>query len=228
MSSAASRESLGTESIYKTFLNFDRVVAMMKPSAPPPAPVVVEPVALAPTPKPAAPPTPPAIALSSPPGAAENQTLEWGNSTVVIRGVAMDRAGIPVVKINGSPANMRPQTPQAAEFWSDPLPLQEGSNHIQIVATGSDHVDTNLSLTVNYKPKPAPEPPTPALVNSKALDRLEIIGLLRGGVPPARVADLVKDRGIKFSPTEDDLNGIRDAGASDELIETIQQAAPHP
>jgi hypothetical protein len=221
MSAAANRESLGTTSIYKTLLNFDRVMALVNPPPPPPAPVVVQPVAPAPEPKPVAPPSPPAIVLSSPPGAEQNQTLEWQESTVVIRGVAMDSTGIPVVKINGSPANMRPQSSQAAEFWSDPLPLQAGSNPIQIIASNSAQVEAKLALTVHYKPKTAP-------VNPRALGQPDIIGLLQGGVSPARIVDLVKDRGIKFSPSADDLNAIRAAGGTDELIQTIQQVAPQP
>ncbi|HXW15190.1 MAG TPA: hypothetical protein VEN79_11830, partial [Terriglobia bacterium] len=221
MSAAANRESLGTTSIYKTLLNFDRVMALVNPPPPPPAPVVVQPAAPAPKPKPAAPPSPPAIVLSSPPGAEENQTLEWQESTVVIRGVAMDSTGIPVVKINGSPANMRPRSSQAAEFWSDPLSLQAGSNPIQIIASNSAQVETRLTLTVHYKPKTAP-------VNPRALGLADIIALLQGGVSPARIADLVKDRSIKFSPSEDDLNAIRAAGGTDELIQAIQQAAPQP
>jgi len=221
MGAAANRESLGTTSIYKTLLNFDAVMALVKPPPPPPAPVIAQPVAPAPPPKPAAPPSPPAIVLSSPPGAGEDQTLEWGESTVVIRGMAMDSTGIPVVRINGSPANMRPQTTQAAEFWSDPLPLQAGNNRIEIVAANSARVEAKLDLTVQYKPKAAP-------VNPRALDRGEIIGLLQGGVPPARIVELVKERGIKFSPSTDDVNAIRAAGGTDDLIEAIQQAAPHP
>ncbi len=221
MSSAAGRESLGTSSIYKTLMNFDGVLALVKPPAPPPAPIIAQPVAPAPPPKPAAPPSPPAIVLSSPPGAGENQTLEWEESTVVIRGVAMDGSGIPVVRINGSSANMRPQTSQAAEFWSDPLPLQAGSNHIQIVASNSAHVEATLDVTVHYKPKTAS-------LNPRALGRTDIVDLLQGAVSPTRIADLVKERGIKFSPSADDLNTIRAAGGTDDLIEAIQQAAPHP
>src|SRR5579872_5885013 len=45
MGSAANRESLGTSSIYKTLMNFDGVLALVKP-APPPAPVIIaQPVA---------------------------------------------------------------------------------------------------------------------------------------------------------------------------------------
>jgi len=212
---AASRESLGTSSIYKTLLNFDDVLALVMPSAPAPAPIIAQPAVPATSPKPAVPTSPPAIVLSSPPGAEENQPLEWQQSTVVIRGVAMDTTGIPVVRINGSPANMRPQSTQAAEFWSDPLPLQAGNNRIQIVASNSAQVEAKLDLTIHYKP-------------TRALDRKDILGLLQGGVPPRRVADLVKQRGIKFSPSADDLNAIRAAGGTAALIEAIQQAAPHP
>jgi hypothetical protein len=67
-----------------------------------------------------------------------------------------------------------------------------------------------------------------APVNSKALDQADIISLLAGAVPASRVAQIVKDRGIKFVPTADDLNVIRSAGGTDELIEAIQKAAPHP
>ena len=220
MGAAANRESLGTSSIYKTLMNFNGVLALVNPP-PPPAPVIAQPVAPPPPPKPAAPASPPAIVLSSPPGAGDAQTLEWAESTVVIRGAAMDSTGIPVVMINGSPANMRPKSSQAAEFWSDPLPLQQGNNTIQIVASNSAHVDANLNLIVHYMPKAAP-------VNPRALDRQEIVSLLQGGVPAERITDLIKQRGIKFSPSSDDLSAIRAAGGTDDLIAAIQQAASHP
>ena len=52
MGAAANRESLGTSSIYKTLMNFDGVMALVKPPAPPPAPVIAQPVAPAPPPSP--------------------------------------------------------------------------------------------------------------------------------------------------------------------------------
>lgn len=214
------RQSLGTSSIYKTLMNFDGVLALVKPP-PPPAPVIVAPVAPAPPPNPAAPASPPAIVVSSPAGAADGQTVELSEPTVVIRGVAMDSTGIPVVSINGSPVNMRPQTTQAAQFWSDPLPLQAGTNHIQIVASNSAHMEAKVDVTVDYKPKAA-------VVNPRALDRAEIVGLLQGGVPSERIIDLIKQRGVKFSPNADDVSTIRGAGGTDDLIGAIQQAAPHP
>ncbi len=106
----------------------------------------------------------------------------------------MDSTGIPVVSINGSPANMRPQNNQAAEFWSDPLPLQPGANPIQITASNSAHVEAKVAFTVHYTPKAAP-------VNPRALDKAEIISLLQGAVPAPRVAGIVQERGVKFNPT---------------------------
>ena len=139
---------------------------------------------------------------------------------MVIRGVAMDNTGILVVSINGTPANMRPQNAQTAEFWSSPLPLQPGANPFEISASNSGHVDAKLAFTIRYTPKAAP-------VNAKALGKAEIVSLLVGGVPASRVAQIVKDRGIKFAPTTDDLNVIRAVGGTDDLVEAIQKAAPH-
>ena len=51
----------------------------------------------------------------------------------------------------------------------------------------------------------------------------EILSLLQGDVPSARVADLVKERGIKFVPNQDDLKEIRGAGGADDLIDAINQ-----
>jgi len=210
----------GTQSIYKTMLDFEAMLALVKSTAAPPAPVIAAPVAPAPPPPtPVAPPAPPAIVVASPSGAGDNQTVELNESPLVIRGVAMDSTGMPVVSINGSPANMRPQNPQAAEFWSDPLPLQPGANPIQINASNSAHVEAKVAFTVHYTPKAAP-------ANPRALDKAAIISLLQGAVPASRVVEIVKERGIKFNPTADDLNEIRAAGGSEELIQAIQQAAP--
>ncbi len=217
--SAAGRGTDGTVSIYQALRNFDHVLALVRPPALAPPPVAVQPV-VSPPPesKPAAPPAPPAIVLAAPSGAGANQVVETDESPLVIRGVAMDSTGIPVVTINGSPANMRPQNTQAAEFWSDPLTLQPGGNRIQITATNAARVEAKLVFLVHYTPKAAPP-------NPRALDKQDIISLLQGGVPNARIAEIIKDRGIKFSPTADDLNDIRAEGGNDDLIQAIQQTA---
>ena len=219
--SATAEGASGTQSIYKTLLDFEAVLALVKSTATPQAPVIAAAVVtpLPPEPKPSAPPAPPAVMVASPKGAAPNQTVEVDESPLVIRGIAMDSASIPEVTINGSPASMRPQNTQAAEFWSDPLPLQPGATLIQIMAFNSAHVESKLAFTVHYTPKAAP-------VNPRALDKAEIVALLQGSVPAERVAGIVKERGIKFNPSADDLNEIRAAGGSDELVQALQQATP--
>jgi hypothetical protein len=214
-------DSLYTPLILRALQNFDGLVAdfksMQQAAAPPP--VVAQPVVTPPPePKPAA---PPAIVLATPSGARPNQVVETDESHLVIRGVAMDTTGIPIVTINGSPANMRPQNAQAADFWSDPLTLQPGGNRVEISATNSAHAEAKLVFIVHYTPKAAPP-------NPRALDKQDIISLLQGGVPNARVAEIIKDRGIKFSPSAEDLSDIRAAGGTDDLIEAMQKAAPHP
>jgi hypothetical protein len=220
----ASLGERGTASIHDALSNFDSVLAQVKAATAPPPPVVarpaVNPPVTAPEPKPA-PSAPPALVLLVPSGAGSNQVVDANDSPLTIRGFAMDSSGIPVVKINGAPANMRPQSNQAAEFWSEPLPLQPGGNQIEIIAANAAHLETKLVFVVRYTPKPTP-------VTPKALSKQEIISLLHGEVPSSRVAELVGERGIKFSPTDADLDQIRAEGATDELIQAIRQAAAHP
>jgi hypothetical protein len=217
---AAVAGAMGTASMLDAVKDFDRILAMVKPPAP--APAVAAPAAPPQQePKPAAPTAPPVIVLASPSGAGPNQTIETNEASLVVRGIATDSTGLPVVKVNGVTANMRPQNTQAAEFWTDPMPMKPGDNPFQISASNSAHVETTVAFRVHYTPA------APA-VNPKALDKAEIISLLAGAVPSPRVAEIVKERGIKFSPTADDLNEIRAAGGTDELLQAIQKAAPHP
>ncbi len=208
-----------TPLILRAFQNFDGAVADFKLKHPAAAsPLTVAQPAVAPEPEPAPPPPPPMLVIFTPPGASENGTAQVNESPLTIRGVAMDNSGLPTVTINGAPASLRPKDAHAVEFWSDPLPLQPGDNPIQIGATNSAHVEAKVAFTVHYTSKAAP-------VNPKALDKAEIISLLLGAVPPSRVAEIVKERGIKFVPNTDDLNEIRAAGGTDELNQTIQEAA---
>ena len=59
-----------------------------------------------------------------------------------------------------------------------------------------------------------------------ALD--DILTLLAGGVTPARVATLVKDRGVDFALTPESENKLRIAGADDSLLLAIAKAQPPP
>ncbi len=134
----------------------------------------------------------------------------------------MDASGIPVVTVNGKSVTMRPTSAQAAQFKSDPIALQPGENHFEVSAVNGAHGQAKVAFVVQLTssaPKAQPAGPN----NSKGLGKAEILSLLQGDVPSARVAALVKERGIKFVPTPDDLKEIRAAGGGDDLIDAINQ-----
>ena len=168
-----------------------------------------------------APQTPPTLALVDPP-ATTGQTVEVSASPLTIRGMVMDSSGLAVVTVNGASAGLRPKTPQAAEFTSDPIPLQPGDNRIEVDATNSAQMQAKVIFLARFKP------PTPAAAarpaNPKGLVKAEILQLLKGDVPSPQVTELVKERGINFTPTEADLEEIRAAGGDDDLIAALRQA----
>ncbi len=170
-------------------------------------------------PPPAAPPT---IVLIEPSVEASGRTLELTSANLPVRGVAMDATSLPIVTINGAPANMKPRDPHSADFWSDPVTLKPGDNKFEIVAMNSARGEARFEFNAHYTP-PAPPAPAP---NPKALDKQDIVDLLKNFVPSTRVADLVRQYGLKFTPTEADLSDIRQAGGDEELIEAIHQASP--
>lgn len=216
--SAAEGGVEATRSIVQAIESFDLALALASPRAPAPQ-AVVEPSAVPKPPpsKPASPGAAPSIVLSEPAGAGADRTVEVNSSPLVIRGAIMDSGGIPVVTINGAAVNLRPQSAQAAEFWSDSLSLEAGENRFQISAINAAHVETRLTISVRYAPRIAP-------ANPRGLGKEEILELLKGGVPATHVAALIKERGIKFWPTEDDLKAIRAEGGNEEVLLAIQQA----
>jgi Flp pilus assembly protein TadD len=75
-------------------------------------------------------------------------------------------------------------------------------------------------------PAPQTEPTSSA---NKPLTRAQVMGLVAGGVPSPRVAELVRDRGISFEATPDFLTDLKSAGASDELLNALSAArSPAP
>jgi hypothetical protein len=170
--------------------------------------------------------SPPTLVLVEPSAAGPGQTVEVATSSLVIRGVVMDASGIPVVTINGMSVSMRPTSAQAAQFASDPVALQPGENRFEVIATNNARGQAKMAFTVRYTSSaPQPQPASPS--NPKALGKADILSLLQGEVSSAHVAELVKERGIKFVPTPDDLRDIRSAGGGDDLIDALNQA-PHP
>ncbi len=218
-------DAVYTPLILEALQNFDSVVEKVKQkqqqAAPPPVapqPVAPQPVEPAPAKQPPA-PAPPTLILIAPSVTAQNQTVEVSESPLTVRGVVMDDSGLPTIRINGTPASLRPKGQNAAEFWSDPIELKPGDNSLEIVATSPTKADLQFPFVAHFTPKAAP-------INPRALGKAEIIALLQGGVPESHVLELVRDRGVKFAPTASDLNDLRAAGGSDELVQAIQQAAP--
>ena len=213
-----------TPYVVRALQGFDGAVADLKlrqqAAVPPPAALPPQPQP-PPAPKPVAAPTPPVLVVTEPGGASENQTIEVNEPTLTVRGVAMDDAGLPTITINDTSAALRPKNDKAAEFWSDPISLKPGANPIEIVATSPAKATAHFQFVAQYTPKAAP-------VNPRALDKEEIISLLKGGVPDSHISELVKARGIKFIPTASDLDDVRAAGGGDDLLQAIKQAAPHP
>jgi hypothetical protein len=57
------------------------------------------------------------------------------------------------------------------------------------------------------------------------LTKVQILGLLAGGVSNERITSLVKERGIDFQPTPTDLGEVRHAGADRMLLVSLRAAA---
>ena len=170
-----------------------------------------------------APAGPPTLFSIDPSSAGNGETVEVAASPLVVRGAVMDAAGIPVVTVNGKPVTMRPTSAQAAEFKSDPIDLSPGETRLEVVAVNSAQRQSKLTFVARYTPAaPKPQPAEPA--NPRGLEKAEIINLLQGNVPSEHVAELVKQRGIKFVATPDDLKEIRAAGGGDDLIDAVSQA----
>jgi hypothetical protein len=173
--------------------------------------------------------TPPAIVMVDPSVPASGGSFETSSSPLIIRGVVIDSAGLPKVTINGAPALMKSRSEQSAEFQSDPMTLKRGTNKFEIIASNAAKAESKVSFVANYSPPGPAAPPKPqAEANPKALSQEDIIHLLKNDVSSARVAELVRQFGLKFNPTESDLSEVRQAGGNDDLLRVLQQVASSP
>jgi hypothetical protein len=168
----------------------------------------------------------PTIILLDPSVSNSGDTFDVILSTFTIRGVVTDPAGLPAVTINGTHAGLLPRGPQSAEFNSGPLRLEAGDNPFEVVATNAAHLQSKVSFVLRYNSKVIQATRTTSLPASKSLGKPDIISLLKGGVPSTRVAEIVKDRGIIFVPTSDDITEIRAAGGGDDLVKALSNAKP--
>ena len=62
----------------------------------------------------------------------------------------------------------------------------------------------------------------------KPLSEAELVDLLKNYVPPGRVAELAREKGIDFSLTPRLEQELRQAGADDALINSLRDLAPQP
>jgi Flp pilus assembly protein TadD len=61
---------------------------------------------------------------------------------------------------------------------------------------------------------------------SKPLNKVQVLGLVRGGVADRRLLTLVRERGIDFTPSPDYLSELRRAGGDDRLVKSLRSLAP--
>jgi TonB family protein len=57
-----------------------------------------------------------------------------------------------------------------------------------------------------------------------ALTRVQVRALVKGGIPGTRVVILLNERGINFNPSDDDVQEVRAAGASPEVLSALASA----
>lgn len=60
------------------------------------------------------------------------------------------------------------------------------------------------------------------------LSKMDILGLVFSGLPPARIGRMVRWRRLSFECTPTEMLDLKNTGVSDELLETIGQACPTP
>jgi len=80
-----------------------------------------------------------------------------------------------------------------------------------------------LMLIVLFSPIALAAPPQ---ATKKPLTKDQVMGLVKGSVPSARVVALIRENGIDFEPTEDYIRALRNARANQALIDALRAASP--
>ena len=210
------------------------------------------------TPPPSAPPK---MRIMEPAITDPSQPVEISQSTVTLRGAALDTRGVLSVMVGDRQADIRSTGDiRAVEFSVKDIPLREGLNRVNVVATNVDHQSAQMEVLFWYRPASAPAtptpppapPPTPTVIETETvtqaepstptaapaalsaptggpldivpLHKDEILQMLKNSLPSDQIADLVKESGIDFEPTDDYLGSLRQAGAKDVLIDAVHKA----
>ncbi len=66
--------------------------------------------------------------------------------------------------------------------------------------------------------------PTGAPQPNRALNRAQVMALVKAGIPSSRVAILARERGIDFEPSDDFLQQLRTAGAGQDVVDALKTA----
>ena len=188
------------------------------------------------------PSAPPKMRIMEPAIPDPTQPVEVTQPTVTLRGAALDSRGVLSVMVGDRQAEIRSTGDiRAVEFSVKDIPLREGLNRVNVVATNVDRQSAQMEVLFWYRPPSAPPPPptvietettTPAAQSTPTggpLDTVpvhkdEILQMVKNAFPSEQIADLVKDSGIDFEPTDDYLESLRQAGAKDILIDALRKA----
>ena len=220
-------------------LEFDQILAMAQQRLAAEKPKEV------PTPS-----APPKMRIMEPAISDPSQPVEVTQSTLTLRGAALDSRGVLSVMVGDRQAEIRSTGDiRAVEFSVKDIPLHEGLNRVNVVATNVDRQSAQMEILFWYRPPsappptvtptPAPPPPAPAPIETETttpaapaggpldtvpLHKDEILQMVKNAFPSEQIADLVKDSGIDFEPTDDYLESLRQAGAKDILIDALRKA----
>ncbi len=137
------------------------------------------------------------------------ETLE---ATLRVRGVATGFREIERIEIAGVRASLRRREDGSTEFEAESVPLNlVGVNTLEGSAVGTSGARETFKVEVKRKP-PAGSP---------RFTLQDIVDMLQGEIAPARIANLVAERGVDFALTDAAEMRLRTAGADDALLLAI-------
>ena len=163
----------------------------------------------------------PQLHVMDPPVPDPLNPVEVLDSPLNLQGAALDSSGISSVTVNGQEAEIRSsgesRDTKAVMFTTRNLALQEGLNRVRIEATNNLGAKSSIGVLFFLRSKPKP-------LAGRPLSQVQVLELLKGGVPNGRVAALVRERGIDFQPTGEFIEALREAGGDEALEDSLKSA----